>query len=102
MADNLGSILCNGDLCIQTNEINADSATIAAWAYTYAFGGHFELTTPDGQVFNSPTEVWAAGGANYGFNVPLFCNQQWYTITAWAGNGNPYTEIGKVSFTVNC
>jgi hypothetical protein len=102
-ANAAGAILCSGDLCIQTISINGtnETAVVAAWANRSNFYGHFELFTPFDEDYNSPTEHWTAGGANYKFTVPLEGGNG-YNATAWRQNSSTnYTEIGDVQFTIN-
>lgn len=92
----VGSILCNGDLCIQrvTSIIN-NKANIKAWADTTTFSGHFELDGPDGPIANSPTKVWSGGGA--GFTFTGVARGGGYTMKAWQGTS---VVLGTVHFSV--
>jgi hypothetical protein len=100
-----GSILCYGDLCLQTDSVGSDSADVETWANNHNFTGHFEMIAPGGQVFNSPTETWKAGGKGYEFeNLPLFCGDGFsYEGTAWQGSGSgPYNNLGSLLFGIDC
>jgi len=95
-----GSVVCEGDLCIQrvTSIIN-NAATVEAWADGYTFTGHFELSGPDGLIGNSPAGTWVAGGTGHYFSgVP---EGSGYTITAWEGTSSTgFHDIGQVNFRV--
>ena len=91
-------IQCDGDLCIQNISQGVFTSTIKAWAKTTTFTGHFELKYSDGAVRNSPTRSWRAGGTGYDFtDVPV---GDGYTMIAWKGTSNPFTNIGTVGFSV--
>jgi hypothetical protein len=98
-----GQIQCSGDLCVQTNSVDTTgcTATIAAWANTSDFFGHFEMAIPDtGYVANSNTQTWPAGGEDYKFQVH-FNPDVTYEATAWGYNGGQYENLGQVDFTIN-
>lgn len=101
-----GSIVCSGDLCIQTVAVDTteDLAEVNAWADTTNFTGHFEITVPDtwsGENSTGGNKGWPAGGTHYSFIVPLFAGLR-YQATAWRYNGGTsYTNIGRVNFTIN-
>jgi hypothetical protein len=103
----IGSILCSGDLCIQTISANITTcvAVVAAWADTSNFTGHFEIAVPDELYVQNSTggdRVWIAGGANYKFTVPFFGEGETYQVSAWRHNSNgSYTRIGFVQFGIN-
>jgi hypothetical protein len=102
-ANAAGAVICGGDLCTQTISINGttETAVVAAWANRSNFYGHFELSTPFEEDYNSPTGHWTAGGANYKFTVPLEGGNGYYA-TAWRQNSSTnYTEIGNVQFTIH-
>jgi hypothetical protein len=93
--ESAGTILCNGDLCIQrTTSIINNKATVKAWADTFTFVGHFELLGPDGHIANSTTQAWVAGGA--GWNFKGVARGSGYTIIAWDGS----SKLGTVNFSV--
>lgn len=101
-----GSIVCSGDLCIQTISVNTTYclAVVAAWADTSNFKGHFEMAVPSEDYVQNSTggnKEWYAGGANYKFTVPFYGEGAGYQATAWRYNGSSYTDIGRVNFTIN-
>ena len=104
---NAGSIVCSGDLCIQTETVNTTVclAVVAAWADTSDFTGHFEMAVPSvGYTQNSTggDKESIAGGANFKFTVPFYGEGVGYQATAWRHNSNgTYTNIGRVNFTIN-
>jgi hypothetical protein len=96
--DSVGKVLCSGDLCIQRiTGISNGTAYVEAWANTYGFTGHFELSGPNGLIGNSKTTYWYAGGPGKEFLVPQGGG---YTMTAWQGSSPPYRIIGQVNFSV--
>jgi hypothetical protein len=98
--DSAGSVVCEGNLCIQriTSVVN-NAATVEAWADGYTFTGHFELSGPDGLIGNSKNQTWVAGGTGHNFSgVPAGGG---YTMTAWEGTPSTgYHDIGQVNFAV--
>ena len=96
--DAKGAIQCGGDLCIQNQNTSGPLEPVKAWAKSFGFRGHFELTFPSGAVRNSPTENWKAGGSGYTFNnLPIGAG---YLMTAWENTSNGYKDIGDVRFQV--
>ena len=96
---NTGNIYCSGDVCAQVQNISGGTATIRTWAYDENFYGHFEMITPEGQVYNSSgNQMWPAGGPGYYlFNVPNEADN--YTEIAWRyDHGRHYALTGQVSF----
>ena len=90
--------LCAGDLCVQNIREGVQNSTIKASANTTGFYGHFELKYDDGHVRNSPNQYWRAGGTGYDFKgVPPGDS---YQMTAWKGHHKPYTNIGRLGFSV--
>jgi hypothetical protein len=101
--DDVGTILCSGNLCIQrVTAIINNKATIKAWAYRYNFTGHMELAGPDGFIANAPTSgdiFWTAGVTGAFFRG--VARGGGYTITAWRGTRTTgYLDIGQVPFGV--
>jgi serine/threonine protein kinase len=92
------NIYCSGDVCAQLQSISGGTATIKTWAFDENFYGHFEMITPEGQVYNSsPNQVWLKGGLGYYFHVPNEANN--FTAVAWRNDyGSHYTLTGQVSF----
>jgi hypothetical protein len=96
--DAKGAVQCGGDLCIQNQNTSGPREPVKAWAKSFGFRGHFELTYPSGVVRNSPTENWKAGGSGYTFNnLPIGAG---YLMTAWENTSGGYKDIGDVSFQV--
>ena len=105
-----GTILCSGDVCIQTISVNAagTSAVITAWADTTTFTGHFELMSLTGQVQNGADKTWIAGGSTGSVRAKFTAalteqNGHTFSMYGWkkvaAGS---YTNVGIVKqFTVN-
>jgi hypothetical protein len=92
----VGSILCNGDLCIQriTSIVNG-KASVKAWAWKTNFTGTFYLEgAAEGYSGQSPTQKWIAGGTGHVFpGVPQGGD---YVAAAW----NSTEELGQVYFGV--
>jgi hypothetical protein len=101
-----GSILCSGDLCIQTVAVDTAEglAEVNAWADTTTFTGHFEITVPktwSGENSTGGDKKWPAGGTHYSFVVPLFPGLT-YQATAWRRNSpGHYSDIGRVNFGID-
>lgn len=99
-----GSILCNGDLCIQTVSVNTSNHTakVNAWADTRTVTGYFILQQPPvngiGSFEYSPTRTWPAGGTHYTFTTPLLHGTYWMFMYQGAPPGSP---IGDVGFGIN-
>ena len=103
-------ITCSGDVCAQVNQVSGQTATITAWAFDQCALGHFTITTHYG-VYNSPDQMWNAGGPGYSFEVGVPSRENTpVTVTAVdtyqggedticddPGYGKP---IGQVSFKV--
>lgn len=108
-ANPIGSIVCGGDVCIQTQSANISNCTavVAAWANTTTFFGHFEIV-PLGPTItpgvNSPggDKTWPAGGTNVKITIPFYGSPETYQAIAWKRNANgSHTKIGTVNFTIN-
>jgi hypothetical protein len=98
--DAYGAILCQGDVCIQSQCAHCDVQNINAWANTYTFTGHFELTfgcsIAGCNNFNSPNRSWPRGGTHWTFDgVPAATISA--SVRAWKG-GPPWHAIGNVGF----
>jgi hypothetical protein len=98
--DSPGAVICRGDLCIQrTTSIINNRATVRAWANSFTFFGHFELSGPDGLIANSADKTWVSGGP--GQNFTNVARGGGYTMTAWEGSRQfGYRNIGQVPFGV--
>jgi hypothetical protein len=95
-----GDIICSGNLCIQTDSTTSSTAKISAWADHTTFKGHFEMQIIGGQVENSPTKTWTAGGAGYQFSMP--CSTSYtYQATAWKKVSDGWEDIGEVVFYID-
>jgi hypothetical protein len=107
VANPLGSIVCSGDLCIQTQSVNGSNCTavVKAWAFNRSFTGHFEMAVPArGYAQNSRggDRNWQAGGPGYDFTVRFFGSSFQYQGSAWRHNPNGgYSRIGFVPFAIN-
>lgn len=103
-----GSILCSGDLCLQTVSVNTTNHTVQvnAWADTKTINpGYFVLTTPPNssgvsEVGFSPVGDWPAGGKHYTFTVQL--EHGTYDMTAYSGGTlGKGAVVGDKTFGVN-
>lgn len=96
--ESIGALLCSNDLCLQRiTSISNGTAYVEAWANTYGFTGHFELSGPNGLIGNSKTKYWYAGGPGKLWLIPQGGG---YNITAWQGSSPPYHVIGSINFRV--
>jgi hypothetical protein len=101
-----GSILCSGDLCLQTVGVNTSNHTaqVNAWADTSTLNpGYFILTSPldsegIGEVLASPVQKWPAGGTHHTFTIELLHGT--YTMDAYRGKP-PGTNVGQKGFGIN-
>jgi hypothetical protein len=101
-----GSVLCNGDVCLQTISVNTSNHTaqVNAWAATKTLNpGFFILSTPPdssgvSSFEYSPTKEWPAGGTHYTFTIPLLHGT--YDMTAYSGKP-PGTLVGNKTFGIN-
>jgi hypothetical protein len=98
-----GAIICQGDVCIQSNCAKCDSQNIEAWANTYTFTGHFQINWgcgPGCETSNSPNKRWIHGGAGYSFDgIPYGVSA---CVIAWEGpynTGSRWRSIGDVCFS---
>jgi hypothetical protein len=95
-----GAVLCNGDVCIQSQCAHCTVQSIRAWANTYGFRGHFEIiygcSIAGCTTQNSNNGYWHAGGTGYTFHgVPAAAGSA--NVDGWKG-GPPWTKIGDVGF----
>jgi hypothetical protein len=105
-APGAGSILCSGDLCLQTISYNTrtHTAKINAWADTKRLNpGYFTLDTPPdssgvSEFLFSPVRRWPAGGTHYTFTAQL--EHGTYDMTAYSGN-IPGSPVGEKGFGIN-
>jgi|GEM_PF-6806910 len=101
-----GSILCSGDLCLQTASVDTSNHTakVNAWADTTTLNpGFFILSTPPNSsgvsaFAYSPTQKWPAGGTHYTFTIPLMHGT--YDMSAYSGKP-PGIEVGDKTFGIN-
>jgi len=103
-----GSILCSGDLCLQTVSVNTSNSTaqVNAWADTKNINpGYFTLSTPPNssgvsEFAFSPVGNWPAGGKHYTFTVQL--EHGTYDMTAYSGGTlGKGTPVGDKTFGIN-
>jgi hypothetical protein len=85
---------CGGNDCSAWVSGSATTPTIRTYPPSFTFFGHFELQTPNHEVFNSITSTWHAGGTgNFFNNIPGGSGS--YCITAWEQTGTTgFTKIG--------
>jgi hypothetical protein len=103
--DALGKKICQGDVCIQSQNAGALQENIRAWANTYGFKGHFEMQFGCSpgicNTINSNNQYWRAGGTGYTFDgIPSGVGA---CVTAWNGpfdTGSRWRSIGDVCFEV--
>jgi hypothetical protein len=101
-----GSILCDGDLCLQTVSVNTTNHTaqVNAWANTTTLNpGFFTLLSPlnssgVGEALSSPVRKWPAGGTHFTFTVWLLHGT--YYMSAHAGKP-PGVSVGFKGFGIN-
>lgn len=97
------TILCSGDVCVQTVTKGATIATVNAWADTVSFTGHFELLNGCGQfVANSPDQFWPSGRSPHKFTGIHWadCMDQWKVIGWQENSPGDYSRVGTVNFTI--
>jgi hypothetical protein len=98
--DALGAVICQGDVCVQSQCAHCDTQSIRVWANTTTFTGHFEIiyACSDNHCIdrNSPNATWKAHGTGHTFGgVPAAAGNA--SAKAWKG-GPPWNAIGNVSF----
>jgi len=96
------AILCNGDICLQTQDITTLYADVKTWPYTVSFKGHFELINGCGLGVNSKGgDIFRrAGKDGYTFRVDNWqqCGDS-YKMVGWQYNGgHNYNKVGTIPF----
>jgi hypothetical protein len=103
--DALGKIICQGDVCIQSQDKNAIQQNIRAWARNHGFKGHFEMRFGCSpgicNVLNSRNQYWSKGGHGYTFKgIPTGVGA---CVVPWNGpfdTGKRWRALGDVCFEV--
>jgi hypothetical protein len=98
-----GAILCDLDLCLQTDGVSPNGACVTTWAYNQTFYGHFELSVSNGfWVENTANESWRGGGPGSEFFGVPFAGAN-IVAKEWKYNRTTrkYTEIAHISFAVH-
>jgi hypothetical protein len=93
-------IVCNRDICVQTQSINTGNSTavVAVWANTYCFYGHFEMAIPaTGWYQNTHPDTNWCPTQHPKFTVPYYGSGVSYQATAWQCC---YGDIGQVNFAI--
>ena len=97
-----GSIVCGGDMCIQTVSTTKSAARINGWANTSTFHGYMEISVPTGggiaEFQQSPIETWPAGGKHFTFELNCYTST-YYTAQAWTYPA--YDNKGTVTFVID-
>ena len=101
-----GSILCSGDVCLQTISYNTSNHTakVNAWANTKTIAnGYFVLNSPPNssgisEVAFSPVQRWPAGGTHWTATIQLVHGL--YDMSAYSGN-IPGFLVGDKTFSIN-
>jgi hypothetical protein len=98
--DALGAVICQGDVCIQSQCAHCDTQSIRVWANTTTFTGHFEIIYACSMAGcvdrNSPNATWKAHGTGHTFGgVPAAAGNG--RAKAWKG-GPPWHALGDVTF----
>lgn len=98
---NTGSIVqpldaqgCAGNVCMYLSSPSDGTVYVQAWAYYDSEYGQLQLSAPSG-TYNSPTQVWDAGGPRHTFpTIPAIVGQ--YCVTLWDGGVNSGTACENV------
>lgn len=101
----LGAKICQGDVCIQSQNGNALQQNIRAWANTSGFKGHFEMDFGCApgvcNVVNSPNQYWRAGGSGYIFDgIPSGVGACVKALSGPFSTGSRWRGLGDVCFEV--
>lgn len=107
-----GSILCSGDLCLQTLSVSgvpSCTAVVRTWPFNVNLYGHFEMSEPFNNHYTQNSQggdrSWRAGIDGFDFTIPYFHTNDTYYGIAWQRN-NPgklpanYSKVGVVGFGI--